>query len=244
MNNLAGLLSAKPYKIFNNLLINQPTIQDIVQMTEEKYWSFVKIWTLKRSNIIIEENEFSRNLTDCEIWKRYIVESPELKRTLEDSSLIFFRKKLEFLPHNNTIYIGEIQEGLIIDENVFYTLQNVFTKLADGSVNEEKSDQYRKDAPMDSRARALIEKMEASQQRIDKIKNRESNPEDSFGRQIVALVAIGHYTFEQVYNMTMLQFIYLIKKYTDIQNYELHTIISPYISSTDSGPEVKHWLNT
>lgn len=243
MNNLAELLSGKPIKIKNGLFFHQPVLYDIIQMSEETYWSIVKIWILDREEIIVEENEYSIYLSDYEIWKKYVLGIPDLKYTLENSGLIFFRKKLEFLPHNDTIYIGDIQEGLILDESLFSVLRDLFSRMVD-TPGEKKPEQYKKNVKMDSKAQAMIARIEASQKKIDKLRSGDFNPKETFGKQIVALVAIGHYTFEQVYNMTMLQFIYLLKKYVDIENFELHTLISPYISSKDKGPSVTHWLNT
>lgn len=243
MISLAELLYGKPIKVINGLVLYQPALLDIIQMSEGIYWSLVKIWTLDRGEILIEENEYSIQLSDYEVWKRYVFEAQELRATLENSILIFFRKKVEFLPHNGTIYIGDIQEGLRLDEVLFETLKNLFLRLADTS-GEKKQEPYKKDAKMNAKTKAMIARIEAAQKKVDSLKNGDFNSNDALGKQIVALVAIGNYTFEQVYNMTMLQFIYLLKKYVDIENFELHTLISPYISSKDKGPSVEHWLNT
>lgn len=243
MTSLAELLCGKPIKIINGLVLYQPALLDVIQMSEGIYWSLIKIWTLSRGEILIEENEYSSQLSDYEVWKRYVFDAPELKSTLESSILIFFRKKIEFLPHNGTIYIGDIQEGLRLDEDMFEVLRNLFARLADTSA-EKKQEPYKKDAKMNAKTKAMIARIEAAQKKVDSLKNGDFNSNDALGKQIVALVAIGSYTFEQVYNMTMLQFIYLLKKYVDIENFELHTLISPYMSSKDKGPSVEHWLNT
>ena len=86
--------------------------------------------------------------------------------------------------------------------------------------------------------------MKAAEAKLNKIKHGDSGNNDIFGKQIVSLVAIGHYTYSQVYDMTMLQFTNLLMKYVDIERYELHTVLSPYISSKDAkSQENKHWLS-
>jgi hypothetical protein len=73
--------------------------------------------------------------------------------------------------------------------------------------------------------------------------NGEQNLEDMFGKQIVSLVAIGKYTYQEVYDMTMLQFTNALHKYADIERYEIHAMLSPYMSSKDGkNQENKHWL--
>ena len=95
---------------------------------------------------------------------------------------------------------------------------------------------------MSERERQMIAKMKQSQKKIEEAKNPNKRPEDYLGDRILGLVAVGHYTFEQVYNMTMLQFNKLLKKYVDIQNYEIRSMLSPYISSED-GQDFKYWLD-
>ena len=83
---------------------------------------------------------------------------------------------------------------------------------------------------------------EEDKKKIEETKNPNKRPEDYLGNKILGLVAVGHYTFEQVYNMTMLQFNKLLKKYVDVQNYEIRSMLSPYISSED-GQDFKYWLD-
>ena len=113
--------------------------------------------------------------------------------------------------------------------------------MRSGTEAKKDTEQYNKDSAKSERERKLLAKLEASEAKLNKIKNAENAPEDEFGRQIVALVAIGKYTFEEVYKLTMLQFIHLLRKYVDIEKYELFTLISPYMSG-DSTSDNKHWL--
>ena len=107
---------------------------------------------------------------------------------------------------------------------------------------EEKGDQYKETPNMSEREKEMIRKMKLREQKLNKIKNSEKNVENRLANQIVSLVAIGGYTFDEVYNMTMVQMVYLLKKYVAIQNYVLYTGLSPYMDSKKSKP-VEHWLD-
>jgi hypothetical protein len=111
------------------------------------------------------------------------------------------------------------------------------------SASEEGGGQYRETDHMSEREKQLIAKMKAGAKKIEEIKNPERKPEDFLGNRILGLVAVGNYTFEQVYNMTMLQFNMLLQKYVDIQTFELRTALSPYISSDDNQDGNKFWLD-
>lgn len=240
MNNTLGLLLCdQPIPINKNLKLYQPTVRDVVLIGEEHYSLLLKIWTLRREQLILEENIYTKELDDFQVWMGYIINSKTMRQALEESSLIFFHKKIEFFELTNTIYIGEGDSGCLLDLNLYLTLKSLFSKL-DLNHSEEDS-QYKETEKMSARERKIYERMKAGQEKLRRIKGEDDT--DIFGKQIVALVAIGHYTYKEVYDMTMLQFTTALRKYLDIERYELHTMLSPYISSKDSSAqENKHWL--
>ena len=118
----------------------------------------------------------------------------------------------------------------------------MFLSILPDAQEDDKASQYKETDHMSERERQMIAKMKQSQKKIEEAKNPNKRSEDYLGDRILGLVAVGHYTFEQVYNMTMLQFNKLLKKYVDIQNYEIRSMLSPYISSED-GQDFKYWLD-
>lgn len=240
-NSLGLLLLDVPFTIAKNLKFYQPTVRDVVIMGEEEYSLLVKIWKLTRQELLMEESEHTKSKDDFEIWKEYIISTPSMRDALERSCLVFFHKKLEFLPISNTIYIGEAEQGLLLDLGLFLLIKSLFSKI-DQSSSDDKEEQYKETANMSEREKRLIALMKERDSKLNKLKYGEQNEKDILGRQIVALVAIGKYTYTEVYDMTMLQFMHALRKYTDIERYELHTMLSPYISSKDNNQENKHWL--
>ena len=121
-------------------------------------------------------------------------------------------------------------------------MKELCSRIIPQSSASEEEGQYRETDNMSERERQMIEKMRAAEKKIEQTKNPDKKPEDYLGNRILGLVAVGGYTFEQVYNMTMLQFNMLLQKYVDIQTFELRTSLSPYISS-DEGQTNKFWLD-
>lgn len=240
-NSLGLLLLDIPFTIAPNLKFYQPKVRDVVVMGEERYGLLTKIWSLERHQLVPEENEYTKTLDDFSIWKEYIMSVPKMKDALEESCLVFFRKKIEFLPISNTIYIGEAENGLLLDLGLFLLIRSLFSKINQSS-HDDKEEQYKETANMSERERRLIALMKEREAKLNKLKYGEQNETDILGRQIVALVAIGKYTYTEVYDMTMLQFMHALRKFTEIERYELHTMLSPYISSKDNNQENKHWL--
>lgn len=242
MISLAKILSGKPISINSHLFFYQPTLQEIIDMGEGVYWSSINVWTLKRKEIIAEENEYTESMDDYDIWKAHIMSNPTIKKILAQSCSIFFKSKVEFFDISNTIYVGEKESGLILDNTSYFLIRDIFSSILPDAQENDENSQYKETDNMSERERQMIAKMKQSQKKIEEAKNPNKRPEDYLGDRILGLVAVGHYTFEQVYNMTMLQFNKLLKKYVDVQNYEIRSMLSPYISSED-GQDFKYWLD-
>ena len=243
MISLARILSGDPIPVIGGINFYQPTLKEIVNMGEANYWGILNIWLLQRKDIIAEENEETLGVDDYTIWRTYI-SSPGLPReALTLSCQTLLKTKIEFFDISDTIYIGEKESGVILDETFYLLMRNLCSCVNPPDSASEEGKQYHENENMSERERQLIAKMKASEKKIEETKNPNKKPEDFLGNRILGLVAVGGYTFEQVYNMTMLQFNMLLRKYVDIQTFELKTQLSPYISSEDSQNSNKFWLD-
>lgn len=242
MISLAKVLSGKPIPVTQGINFYQPTLEEITNMGETTYWSIVNLWTLKRKDIVAQENENTRALDDYTLWKAYLFSAPIFRQTFAISCNVLLKSKVEFYDLSGTIYIGEKSSGVILDETFYLLMRELCFRIIPESSASEEGSQYHETDNMSERERQMIEKMKAAEKKIEQTKNPDKKPEDYLGNRILGLVAVGGYTFEQVYNMTMLQFNMLLQKYVDIQTFELRTALSPYISS-DEGQTNKFWLD-
>lgn len=242
MISLAQVLSGKPILLTSGIYFHQPTLQEIEDMGENVYWNALNLWTLKRHDLLPEETEESKDLDDFTIWFGMLMQNPTLRSTFIYSCQIFLKSKVEFFDISGTIYIGEKESGIILDAAFYLLMKEICLRITpDVSASEDKG-QYRETDHMSERERQLIEKIKAAEKKLESAKSDTLKPEDFLGDRILGLVAVGHYTFEQVYGMTMLQFNMLLQKYITVQSFELRTILSPYISSEDGQNENKFWL--
>ena len=97
--NLGLLLCDTPIEIMPGLKLYQPTVRDVVLIGEEHYNLLLRIWLLKREQLITQETEASLKLNDFEIWANYMLNVPAMKEALEESCLIFFHKKIVLYIH-------------------------------------------------------------------------------------------------------------------------------------------------
>lgn len=225
-----------------NIKFYQSSLREILDMGEDMYWSLLKLWDIKREDLYAFENEITKDMTDFDLWKAVMINSLDMRSRISTSVQIFLHTKIEFLPISNTIMIGEDDSPVLLDERFYLSMKEICQSISMLGV-EEKDEQYKETENMSAREREIIRKMKASAAKLDRIKNGERSTEDRLVKQIISLVAIGHYTFDEVYEMTIVQLIYLLRKYVEIQQYELYTALSPYIDSKKNQAP-KHWLDT
>jgi hypothetical protein len=242
MISLAKVLSGKPILLTKDIYFHQPTLQEIVDMTEVTYWGITNIWTIKRRDMISQETPETQEMDDFTIWKHMIMSNKDVKRMFALSCYVLLKKKVEFFDISGTIYIGEEDSGMVLDNTFYLLMKELCLKLIDNDSASEKSEQYQETEHMSERERQLIEKMRASEKKLEETKNPNKKPEDYLGNKILGLVAIGKYDFDFVYKLTMLQFNRLLSKCVELQSYELRTMLAPYMSS-DDGQEHKFWLD-
>lgn len=242
MISLGRLITTTPIPVVGKIKFHQSTIREVLDMGEPMYWSMIKAWDLKRTEMIPEENDDTRNLTDFQIWVMMLMNVPDFKKRVVSSVDCFLHTKIEFLPVSNTIMIGENDSLTLLDEAFYYSMQEICQSISRLGA-EEKEEQFQEHENMTELEKRLIAKMKANAEKLDRIKNGDKSVEDRLVKQVISLVAIGKHTFDEVCNMTILQMINLLKKHVEIQQYELYTALSPYMDSK-KGQGVKHWLDT
>lgn len=134
----------------------------------------------------------------------------------------------------NSIFIGELESGIELTEELFSEIQGVIKQVT----SQKEEDLKIKNAPRSKRAQDIHDKIVAGQQKLEEIKKEKG--EDDLASQIVAIVAHG-YSYEAVYDMTLLQFRALLEKMVQIENYQITSLLSPYASKKHKGKN-RHWL--
>lgn len=234
-------MSATPIPVVNGVYFYQPNLREVLDMGEQMYWGLLKIWDLNRTDMVEQETEDSLKLDDFQLWSAIAMSVPDFRKRVEASIDCFLHTKVEFLPISNTIMVGESDSPILLNETFYYAMREISQSLSNLGT-EKKEEQFQETQHMSEREKQIIAKMKASAEKLDKIKNGERSVEDRLVKQIVSLVAIGKYTFDEVYQMTIIQMINLLKKYVEVQQYELYTALSPYMDSK-KGQTVKHWLD-
>ena len=134
----------------------------------------------------------------------------------------------------NSIFIGELESGIELTEELFSEIQSVIKQIT----LQKEEDEKIKNAPRSRRAQEIHDKIVKGQQRLEEIKKERG--EDDLSNQIVSLVAHG-FSFTDVYDMTLLQFKTVLEKIVQVENYTITSLLSPYVDKKHKGKN-KHWL--
>lgn len=231
---LSRLLTGEGIDINSKITIFQPTMRDIVILGYEQFGQLYSIWNLTRKELLPQETDETWNMEDWDVYKKFLIYNDNLQKIFTDSVLFFMHKKVEFLKMGNSIFIGELQSGIELTEELFSEIQGVIKQVT----SQKEEDLKIKNAPRSKRAQQIHDKITAGQQRLEEIKKEKG--EDDLASQIVAVVAHG-YSYESVYDMTLLQFRAILEKMVQIENYQITSLLSPYVDKKHKGKN-KHWL--
>lgn len=232
--NISRILTGEGIELNSKITIFQPTIKDIVILGNERFGNLYTIWNLSRKDLVPEETDETWNLEDWDVYKKFIIYDLNLQKIFKDSVLFFMHKKVEFLKMQNSIFIGELESGIELTEELFSEIQSVIKQIT----SQKEEDINIQNAPRSKRAQEVHDKIVKGQQRLAEIKKEKG--EDDLASQIVAVVAHGH-SYETVYNMTLLQFRAVLEKIVQIENYQIACLLSPYADKKHKS-KTKHWL--
>lgn len=232
--NITKLLVGDGIRINPKITIYQPTIKDIAELGYGRFGSLYTVWGLTRKDLLQEETDETWNLGDFDVYKKFVIYNEEIQKIFKDSVLFFMHQKVEFFKMQNSIFIGELESGIELTEELFSEIQSVIKQIT----LQKEEDEKIKNAPRSKRAQEIHDKIVQGQKRLEEIKKE--NGEDELANQIVALVGHG-FSYNEVFDMTLIQFKAVLEKLVQIENYNITSLLSPYVDKKHKGKN-KHWL--
>ena len=227
------LLCGEPIKIEKDLYVYQPTVRDEATLGDEEFGKITYVWNITRKDLIEEETDETWNLDDWEVYKKALIYNLDLQQVFKYSVLFFMHKKVEFLKMQNSIFIGELESGIELSEELFSKIQSVIKQIT----LQKEEDEHSQNAPRSRRAQEIHDKIVEGEKRLSNLKKEKGV--DTLSSMIIGVVAHGH-SYEEVLSMTLPQFWAIIEKIVQIENYEFNVLLSPYMDKK-SARDSKHW---
>ena len=224
------LLKGKPIDL-GICKVHPLTLNEIVELTEEKYNQALSLITFNKSRLDIKDEELNK-LTDYQILLAYCYHNHEIRDLFFESIEIFLKEPIH-LHELGFFYLGELEEQRIIDENGLKQIQEVVKKQNFLSTEEEKAMK-----PANDKAAELIEKMKKIKEKLAK-QNREDELHLSDIISIVACYSDGINLFN-VWDLTVYQLYIAYLRLIMWDDYHSKYILLPHVTDSSS-LDLKHW---
>ena len=192
-----GLYMGDPYVVNENIIIKQPTVGEIAEYGERKYYSMVHTITAIPSDMKSQLHDMGLDYEKVEDFELFMMLAPTLSH--DSTEILFGDIDLSNLkpyknPQNDMIVLADIETGLVIDVLIYERIVNYLRKVHGLKKKVEKA----KNAMT---KRVLIEE---DRRNIALNKNK---PYKSFLTPLVSAVKVRMgYTKDYVRNMQIYEF--------------------------------------
>ena len=192
-----GLYMGDPYVINENIVIKQPTVGEIAEYGERKYYSMVHTITAIPSDMKSQLHDMGLDYEKVEDFELFMMLAPTLSQ--ESTEILFGDIDLSQLkpyknPQNDMIVLADIETGLVIDSLIYERIVSYLRQVHGLKKKVEKA----KNAMT---KRVLIEE---DRRNIALNKNK---PYKSFLTPLVSAVKVRMgYTKDYVRNMQIFEF--------------------------------------
>lgn len=235
------LLKGNPIKIDGVGSIYPVHMDDIVNVTVEKYNHYLNILCIESEDIKKIFN-IADNMQTFEFIYLYCVQSVEYKDIVIEALQFFFKENISF-DELYGFYVGDLKENRIINLDNFEKIKFTIKKLNCLVSENEEKEKYN---PVNERARKILEKLKKDKETREKLKQKES-AENGDSLNLFDLVSIlaaygNNLNLFNVWDLTFFQFNNQFNRMRILKDYEVNIQV---LMNTTEPDKVKyqHWLS-
>ena len=215
------------------LVVHQPTIKEISMIGEKDFFIGAQCLCLNKS-MYVEDESLLKDTSNFQILMTVLSEKEEADKKENVSKLlniIFPNYKIMWTPRS--ILLNSSGGNVIIDENNFESLQEIFQEIFCLSARGEQAFNPSNDA-----AKKIADKLMRARQRVAAQKQ---DGNGSVFAQYVSSLSIGlQMPLNELLNLTIYQLYDLIERYNLFTNWDIHIRASLAGAKQDSQPD--NWM--
>lgn len=217
------------------ITLHQPTIKEISMVGEKDFFIGAQVLCIDKQNYIQDENALEE-VNNFQIFMKMMTdESTKDKKycTIQVLNLIFPTYKVVLTPRS--LLFNSSDENIIIDENNFESMQQVFKQVFCLSASQQDTFNPGNDA-----AKKIADKLMRARQRVAAQKGTES--EGSLFVQYLSILTtgLGSMSLSDLCNLTMYQLYDLVARYTLYLNWDIDIRSRLAGGKPDSTPD--NWM--
>lgn len=215
------------------LAIHQPTIKEIGMIGEQDFFIGAQCLCLNKS-MYIEDESLLKDTSNFQIFMTVMSEGQEADKKENVSKLlniIFPNYKIIWTPRS--ILLNSTGGNVIIDENNFENLQEIFQKIF--CLSASGKDTFN---PGNDAAKKIADKLMRARQRVAAQKQ---DNEGSVFVQYVSILSVGlQMPISDLINLTVFQVYDLMERYNLFTNWDIHIRSCLAGAKADSQPD--NWM--
>ena len=232
-----ALMCGTPIPTNNQLVIHQPTLQEISFIGEQDFFLGAQCLTLNKTMFIEDKNALSTT-NNFQIFMMIMQEkqAKEQKFAVQQVlTLLFPEYKVLFTPNSLLFQNDTTKESVIIDESNFEALQDLFRLIfcvKNGPMDQQAFN------PGSKKAQEIAKKLMRGRERIAAERNQ--NTASAFS-QYISILSVGlHMEVKQLVELTMFQLYDLVERFMLWLNWDID--IKSRLAGGKPDKEPDNWM--
>ena len=217
------------------LTLHQPTIKEISMVGEKDFFVGAQVLCIDKQNYIQDEDALEE-VNNFQIFMKMMTDEntkDKKQSTIQVLNLLFPNYKSMLTPRS--LLFNSSTENIIIDENNFESLQQVFKQVF--CLSSSQQDTFN---PGNEAAKKIADKLMRARQRV--AAQKESGSEGSLFVQYLSILTtgLGSMSLGDLCNLTMYQLYDLVARYTLYVNWDIDIRSRLAGGKPDSTPD--NWM--
>lgn len=223
------------------VILHQPTLQEIAYMGEQNFFSSIHHLTLNKESLVQDES-LLQNLTNFQVLMKVLEQSEtsEKKNNIVSLlSLLFPLYKIILMPKSIILSNMESKQNILIDDNNFDVLQDMIKKIfCTHKLFQTDNIVYN---PANAAAKKIADKIMKNRQKIAQI-NANKQKQTSLLSQYISILTVGIHSmsFKDCCNLTFFQIFDLMERYKLYLKWDID--LRARLAGADIKKEPEDWM--
>ncbi len=227
------LLRGKPILV-DNIKVHPPTLDDIVDISVEKYHKYLNLLCIDEKTIQKLLN-LDEKVSMFEFVYFNCTKDIEYRQLIFEAFDFFLREKVEICDFG--FYLGEINENKIIHEEKFNEVTKII-KLQNCITEKEEEEKFK---PANNKARQILEQMKKNQEELEKTKGK--NSLDLHDLISIFSAYSDNTNILNVWDLSFYQFNDQFNRLKIMQDYNANLQILMHCDTSKNKIDLKHWMS-
>ena len=221
--------------------IHQPIIKQIAYIGQDNFYNGCQLLTFSKQLLKVKDKNSLKDYNDFDILMTMIKDNNVNKQCKQNMFLLllllFPQHKINFLP-NSIMLSKQGQNNHLIDKDNFNNFREILEKMF--CLKHLNKNKYNPGGPQ---AKALVQKFEKRQKKLNELKGNKNKQKTSMFSQCVSILSVGlGKDVNELLHYTVFQLLYEFRRFKMKQQYDLY--VSAKMAGAKNLEEIENWIDT